>query len=66
MLGAIIGDIVGSRFEFNNTDKTDFKLFHKDCNFTDFTYDDLICAISIFAQDIKREQQLRQLRYGTK
>lgn len=31
-----------------------------------FTYDDLICAISIFAQDIKREQQLRQLRYGTK
>lgn len=31
-----------------------------------FTYDDLICAISIFTQDINREQQLRQLRYGTK
>ncbi len=24
MLGAIIGDIVGSRFEFNNTNSTDF------------------------------------------
>lgn len=43
MLGAIIGDIVGSRFEFNNTDKTDFKLFHKDCNFTD----DTICTVAI-------------------
>lgn len=43
MLGAIIGDMVGSRFEFNNTDKTDFKLFHKDCNFTD----DTICTVAI-------------------
>ena len=29
MLGAIIGDIIGSRFEFHNTDKLDFKLFTK-------------------------------------
>lgn len=43
MLGAIIGDIVGSRFEFNNTHKTDFKLFHKDCSFTD----DTICTVAI-------------------
>lgn len=43
MLGAIIGDIVGSRFEFNNTDKKDFKLFTKDCDFTD----DTICTIAI-------------------
>ena len=27
MLGAIIGDIVGSRFEFNNTDNYNFELF---------------------------------------
>ena len=27
MLGAIIGDIVGSRFEFNNTSDFDFELF---------------------------------------
>lgn len=43
MLGAIVGDIVGSRFEFNNTHKTDFKLFHKDCSFTD----DTICTVAI-------------------
>lgn len=43
MLGAIIGDIVGSRFEFNNTNRTDFELFHKDCSFTD----DTICTVAI-------------------
>lgn len=43
MIGAIIGDIVGSRFEFRNTDKYDFELFTKDCDFTD----DTICTIAI-------------------
>ena len=43
MLGAIIGDIIGSRFEFNNTKDYDFELFHKDCSFTD----DTICTIAI-------------------
>ena len=43
MLGAIIGDIVGSRFEFNNTHNTNFKLFHKACSFTD----DTICTVAI-------------------
>ena len=37
MLGAIIGDIVGSRFEFNNIKTKDFDLFHPDCRFTDDT-----------------------------
>lgn len=43
MIGAIIGDIVGSRFEFNNTDRKDFKLFTKDCDFTD----DTICTVAV-------------------
>ena len=43
MLGAIIGDIVGSRFEFNNTNQTNFKLFTPDCNFTD----DMICTVAV-------------------
>ena len=34
MLGAIIGDIVGSRFEFNNTDNYNFELFTKDIALT--------------------------------
>ena len=45
MLGAIIGDIVGSRFEFSTPPQKDFKLFTKDaeCGFTDYT----ICTIAI-------------------
>ena len=31
MIGAIIGDIVGSRFEFNNHRSKEFELFTKDC-----------------------------------
>jgi hypothetical protein len=35
MLSAIIGDIVGSRFEFNNHRSKDFELFTKGCSVTD-------------------------------
>lgn len=35
MLGAIIGDIVGSRFEFNNIKRKNFELFNKKCRITD-------------------------------
>ena len=37
MIGAIIGDIVGSRFEFNNNRSTEFEFFHPECDFTDDT-----------------------------
>lgn len=37
MLGAIIGDIVGSRFEWNNHRSKDFILFSAKCFFTDDT-----------------------------
>lgn len=37
MIGAIIGDIVGSRFEFDNIKTKDFNLFDKECDFTDDT-----------------------------
>lgn len=37
MLGAIIGDIVGSVYEFNNTKRTDFPLFTEESNYTDDT-----------------------------
>lgn len=35
MLGAIIGDIVGSRFEWHNCKSKDFKLFTRQCSPTD-------------------------------
>lgn len=37
MLGAIVGDIVGSRFEFNNHRSKNFELFTDKCFFTDDT-----------------------------
>jgi ADP-ribosylglycohydrolase len=43
MLGAIIGDIVGSRFEFDNVRGMDFDLFTNECSFTD----DTICTVSV-------------------
>lgn len=35
MIGAIIGDIVGSRFEFEGYKCKDFEFFHPECSFTD-------------------------------
>lgn len=43
MLGAVIGDIAGSRFEFDNYRHTDFDIFSPDSNFTD----DTICTVAI-------------------
>lgn len=37
MIGAIIGDIVGSRFEWHNHPSKTFELFSEDCFFTDDT-----------------------------
>jgi len=43
MLGAIIGDVVGSIYEFHNTRNYDFELFSEDSSFTD----DTICTIAV-------------------
>lgn len=37
MYGAILGDIIGSRFEFSNIKSKDFELFNDKCQFTDDT-----------------------------
>lgn len=37
MFGAIIGDIVGSRFEFDNCKSKEFELFTNTCDYTDDT-----------------------------
>lgn len=35
MFGALVGDIIGSHFEFNNTKSKDFTFFNDDTRFTD-------------------------------
>lgn len=42
MLGAIAGDIIGSRFERHNTSREDFRLFTEHSTFTDDMYRDSI------------------------
>ena len=44
MLGAIVGDIVGSVYEWNNIKTKDFPLFRDDCFFTDDTV--MTCAVA--------------------
>ena len=43
MLGAMIGDIVGSKYEFNNTFDYDFEMLGEGCDFTD----DTICTVAV-------------------
>ena len=43
MLGALIGDIVGSKYEFNNTFDYNFEMFGEGSDFTD----DTICTVAI-------------------
>lgn len=51
MIGAIIGDIVGSRFEFNNHRSTDFELFGHGCSYTDDTVMTVAVAYAILNHD---------------
>ena len=44
MLGAIVGDIVGSVYEWHNIKTKDFPLFRSDCFFTDDTI--MTCAVA--------------------
>ncbi len=43
MIGAIAGDIIGSRYEGHPGPPADFALFHPECRFTD----DTVCCIAI-------------------
>ena len=51
MIGAIIGDVVGSRFEFNNILSKDFEFFHPNCEFTDDSV--MTCAVAQGLMDSK-------------
>ena len=44
MKGAIIGDIIGSAYEFDNINTKDFPLFSKWCNYTDDSV--MTCAVA--------------------
>ena len=58
MLGAIIGDIVGSRFEFNNIKTKDFELFTNDSCFTDDTVMTIAVADWLLNVNYKKNNEI--------
>jgi type I restriction enzyme M protein len=60
MIGAIIGDIVGSRFEFdfNNIKTKEFDFFHEDCEWTD----DSLMTVAVAAAIMKWRDEGGDLR----
>ena len=53
MIGAILGDIIGSRFEFHNYLGKDFELLIPRCRFTDDTV--MTCAVAQALMDSKED-----------
>lgn len=58
MIGALIGDIIGSVYEFNNIKSTDFELFYEESYFTDDTVMTLAVAKWLIEDDTHTEQHL--------
>ena len=56
MLGAVIGDIIGSPYEFHNIKTKNFSLFSDKCCFTDDTI--LTCATAEWLLTNKRPEEL--------
>ena len=58
MYGAIMGDIVGSRFEFDRGDKTkDFKLFTKKSVYTDDTVMSIAVADALLGTGLNADEK---------
>ena len=62
MLGAIIGDIVGSRFEWNNHRNKEFDLFTTEC----FSTDDSIMTLSVAKAILESKEDFSDLSEKTK
>jgi len=63
MIGAIIGDVVGSRFEFRNIKTKEFELFHEDCSFTDDTVMTVAIADIVNSKDFSKTNIINTLKY---
>ena len=58
MLGAIIGDIVGSKYEFNNIKSKDFPLFSDDSTYTD----DSIMTIAVAKALLRSREEKKDFK----
>ena len=64
MLGAIIGDIVGSIYEWNNHRSKEFELFGPKCDFTDDTVMTLAIAEGLMAGGTEKDYVRAMQRLG--
>ena len=58
MIGAILGDIVGSVYEFDNIKTKEFELFDKECYFTDDTVMTIAIAEALLLYDFICEDNI--------
>ncbi|MCR5666485.1 MAG: ADP-ribosylglycohydrolase family protein [Eubacterium sp.] len=60
MLGAIIGDIIGSVYEWHNIKKTDFVLFDKECTPTDDSVMSIAVADGLIRAWGKSQEEMKE------
>lgn len=59
MLGAIIGDVVGSRYEFSSEKTKSFELFHPDCRLTDDSVMTIAVGCACSDSDLNDEKDFK-------
>ena len=62
MIGAIIGDVVGSRFEFNNIKTKEFELITRESRFTDDTVLTIAVMDILNSGDVSHENIIKTLQ----
>ena len=62
MIGAILGDIVGSVYEFDNIKTKDFELFDKECYFTDDTVMTVAIAKALIQYESVDESNIEEFK----
>lgn len=60
MLGAVVGDVIGSRFEFKPIKSTEFELIHEECIYTDDTVMTLALAEAMADRDTDYGSAMRR------
>lgn len=62
MIGAILGDVVGSIYEFDNIKTKEFELFDKECFFTDDSVMTIAIAEALMQADEIKEENLEDFK----
>ena len=62
MIGAILGDVVGSIYEFDNIKTKEFELFDKECFFTDDSVMTVAIAEALLQAEEINEENLEDFK----